>query len=78
MDAIDIIFSLRYHESHSAGKTQEVAHALVYAWETGRISSKLDTAIQDNLPALIDNIEQAWNGEESTHGILLTMRGMGF
>jgi hypothetical protein len=38
MDAIDILLTLQYHEEHSTGKTQEVAHALVYAWTTGRVS----------------------------------------
>jgi hypothetical protein len=78
MDAIDILLTLQYHEEHSVGKAQEVAHALVYAWTTGRVSSELYDAIQSNLPGLIEETEKAWNGEESTYGVLSTLRKMGF
>ena len=78
MDAIDITFTMRYYEQHTEGKKQEVAHAISYAYETGRISTKMETAIISNADKFISEIEEKWNGEESTHGVWQTMKEMGF
>ena len=78
MDAIDITFTMRYHEQHSEGKRQEVAHAISYAWETCRISTKMEKAIMTNADQFITEIEEKWNGEESTHGVWATMKEMGY
>ncbi len=78
MDAIDITFTMRYYEEHTEGKRQEVAHAIAYAYGTGRISSKMENAIITNADKFITEIETKWNGEESTHGVWQTMKEMGF
>lgn len=78
MDAIDITFTMRYYEQHTEGKKQEVAHAISYAYETGRISTKMEAYIISDAEKFISEIEEKWNGEESTHGVWQTMKDMGF
>jgi hypothetical protein len=38
----------------------------------------METAIISNAEKFISEIEEKWNGEESTHGVWQTMKEMGF
>ena len=58
MDAIDITFTMRYYEEHTEGKRQEVAHAIAYAYGTGRISSKMEKELVNWIKSLNIIVEE--------------------
>lgn len=67
-----------YERKESDEDAREVYHALAYALDTGRSTPKLEDTILANLPAFAADILSAWDRQDSTSGILRTLRGMGY
>ena len=74
-DYIQVAYMINHIEDNYElfSKEWEIAHAISYAWNTGRISRGFEMIISGGHNQIREFIKQVaifWDGEESTHGAM--------